>query len=379
MEYRNSSPDQGSFYYAGFNGFGCMRPARDNILNKTFYAYVPLSRMPRDFEQHRRSMSQQIVIDITEEEEAAAAGPNLPAFPLKRETPSLATDCPIADLPTVDGDEHQREASGNTHMVANRPLERVQDAHVPSLKQMQIQHMLNPTTPWPHGQDSQHGTSNNPLFIATPSTSSVLSSYGSPSISSTTLNGDSAWISEKRHGLIIEIHDACLEASNRFIRLNTHYAHDQHHGMRSRRYRPYGLGNQDLFTSSRASQHTTARTLMDNISRISTHIWREARRDIMARHRAEADAVRRMRDLYAWGEIVVRSVEYGWDYESEDDGGSTVTGVPEDGIDRICEAARWFCLGLSDQEAWNECDGLARALEHLQMQEGKGEGEGEGV
>ena len=91
----------------------------------------------------------------------------------------------------------------------------------------------------------------------------------------------------------------------------------------------------------------------------------------MARHSAEADAVRRMRDLYAWGEIVVRSVEYGWDYESEDDGGSTVTGVPEGGIDRICEAARWFCLGLSDQEAWNECDRLARAVEHLQMQGGE--------
>ena len=169
MEHRSSSPDQGSFDYTGFNGFGYMRPARDNILNKTFYTYVPLSRMPRDFEQHRRSMSpQQIVIDITEEEQADATSPNLPAFPLKRETPSLATDCPMADLPTVDGDEHQREAFGNTHMVANRPLERVHDAHVPSLKQMQIQYMLNPTTPMPHGQYSRQATSNNPLFYSHP-------------------------------------------------------------------------------------------------------------------------------------------------------------------------------------------------------------------
>ena len=41
------------------------------------------------------------------------------------------------------------------------------------------------------------------------------------------------------------------------------------------------------------------------------HRWCKARNDGMAPHRAEAEAVRVMRDLYVWGEAVAWGLEEG--------------------------------------------------------------------
>jgi hypothetical protein len=387
MEYSSPYFNQSSYNYANFRGFEYMRPAYNNhSLNRTFYTYLPLSRMAHVSGQgRRRSMSPpsvERVIELDEVEEPPVPNSARQVFAadelLMGDVPSVSTsDCPMADIPAVGGSAYQGEAFGEPHMAANPPPNEPPHDTISQINRhtrMEIPNMLNPETPSNYGQDSQQGTSHNPLLISTPSVSSMLSTrYGSPTISSTTIRGDSSWVTERRNTLVTDIHSACLEASNRYIRLLRHSAHNHHHGMRqgrNARYHPYSPPSYRARSPfSRRDQNTTARTLMENISRISTHLWREARRDIMARHRAEADTVRRMRNLYAWGEVVVRSVADGWDYENEDDGRSTMTGVPEDGIGRICEAARRFCLGLRDQGAWDECDRHARALGNLRSQE----------
>jgi hypothetical protein len=105
---------------------------------------------------------------------------------------------------------------------------------------------------------------------------------------------------------------------------------------------------------------------MDNISVISTYVWRKARRDVMAPHRAEAAAVRTMKDLYAWGEIVVRGFEgedRGCD-EQEGESESSVLGDERD-AGRVGEAAKRLCRWFGDEQASNVCEELAGELLHL--------------
>ncbi|RAL62517.1 hypothetical protein DID88_005082 [Monilinia fructigena] len=48
---------------------------------------------------------------------------------------------------------------------------------------------------------------------------------------------------------------------------------------------------------------------MDNIEVISTFLWRKARRDEMAPHKAESDAVIDMNNLYKWGGNLIGGME----------------------------------------------------------------------
>lgn len=91
----------------------------------------------------------------------------------------------------------------------------------------------------------------------------------------------------------------------------------------------------------------------------------------MAPHRSEADAVRAMRDLYAWGEIVVKAMESGMIYEDDDEseGRSTVTGLDVDGDIRIAQAAKRFCHWLGDRDAWEECEKLLGRLREREERE----------
>jgi hypothetical protein len=102
---------------------------------------------------------------------------------------------------------------------------------------------------------------------------------------------------------------------------------------------------------------------MDNISRISTHVWRKARSDVMAPHRAEAAAVRTMKELYAWGETVVRGFE-GEDRGCDEQEGESESSVVGDEGDagRIGGAAKRLCHWFGDEQASNVCEELAGEL-----------------
>jgi hypothetical protein len=103
---------------------------------------------------------------------------------------------------------------------------------------------------------------------------------------------------------------------------------------------------------------------MDNISTICTHLWRKARKDVMAPHRAEAETVRVMKDLYEWGEVIARGLERDTD---EDGGDSGEMGM------RVVEAARLFCKWLGDGRAVVECEETGEELRGL-MEGNRGAG-----
>lgn len=87
----------------------------------------------------------------------------------------------------------------------------------------------------------------------------------------------------------------------------------------------------------------------------------------MAPHRAEADAVRVMRDLYAWGEIVAS----GLDNEGIDIGGDDrvrnagAEATEEDASMKVGRAAKRLCQWLGDGHAWDECHGVMGELRDL--------------
>ena len=90
----------------------------------------------------------------------------------------------------------------------------------------------------------------------------------------------------------------------------------------------------------------------------------------MAPHRAEADAVREMGDLYAWGEVLVKGLES----EGVDGGDGGVEGSlgGDSGLMEVAKAARRFCVWLKDWRAWGACkrvEGLMRDLEREEMRE----------
>lgn len=152
-------------------------------------------------------------------------------------------------------------------------------------------------------------------------------------------------------------------------------------------------------------QHSTSPSLMDNISTISTHLWRTARADPLAPRRAEADAVTDMRDLYRWGEIIARGIhihdesspyspafldttinslssssetgldlEMGMGVEVEDEIGEGVRDGKWEGegglkCKRTARAARKLCSWIGDGMATNQCRGILGELRELRRVE----------
>ena len=124
---------------------------------------------------------------------------------------------------------------------------------------------------------------------------------------------------------------------------------------------------------------------MDNISAICTHMWRKARNDDMAPRRAEADAVRAMRDLYAWGEVIVRGLEDGGqgdvDMRSVDgcglQGWSREEGWHREESEavRVGEAAKRLCRWFGDWRKWETCEEVLEMLRGLEEREFGREGE----
>jgi hypothetical protein len=111
---------------------------------------------------------------------------------------------------------------------------------------------------------------------------------------------------------------------------------------------------------------------MDYISIISTHIWRKARSDLIAPHRAEAVAVREMRDLYTWGEFLVRGVEdedHVYDEEQSDRTHDAWT--EEESTMMVGEVAARLCRWLRDREALRACQRVSMELMGLMRDQAK--------
>lgn len=128
---------------------------------------------------------------------------------------------------------------------------------------------------------------------------------------------------------------------------------------------------------------------MDNISAICTHMWRKARNDGMAPHRAEADAVRGMRDLYAWGEVVVRGLGEGGEGDV-DKGSVDCCGREERESEegwhreeseavRVGEAAKRLCRWFGERRMWETCEDVLERLRGLEERVFEREMRGENV
>jgi len=170
---------------------------------------------------------------------------------------------------------------------------------------------------------------------------------------------------EKRSHHFVTLYNICLDASANYL-----FALRRHQHLKSwkaRHYHPYSRPHPE------ASRHAS---LMDNISMICTYMWRKARSDGMAPHRAEAKAVRVMRDLYAWGQLLVQGFQ---DDENEDEDEEMDEGETEEGWDgeeslamMVGQAAKRLCSELRDWRAWGVCDDITTDLRDLEREGGLG-------
>jgi hypothetical protein len=187
---------------------------------------------------------------------------------------------------------------------------------------------------------------------------------------------------ERYYFLVNRFYNTCLDASTSYIRTlrpipRHRNSPSSHTRSNSARHHPYGLTQSHAparAPRARQGYNIPGReaTLMDNLSVISTHLWRKARSDGMAPHRAEADAVRAMRNLYAWGEILVRGLEEGvygrQDEEMETESGLSSLGEEEGEVVRVGEAAKRLCEWLRDRRAWGVCERVLKELRKLEEQ-----------
>lgn len=212
------------------------------------------------------------------------------------------------------------------------------------------------------GQDNFQSTSYSPSRTP-PSTP------GTSEFSGSTFRSDSL-VSQatERYNIVVDVYYICVDASSKYIR--SLRATSRHRRSRNHRHSPYR--NHSSRESSSTSQSSIEDpNLMDNISVISNNLWREARRDIMARHRVEAEAVQDMCRLYAWGEMVVQARDSRGLYENDNESeGGSVVAVVGDTL-RAAEAAKSFCLWMGDDAASREC---VIALVRLRRLEGEQRG-----
>ncbi|TGO56396.1 hypothetical protein BCON_0078g00130 [Botryotinia convoluta] len=168
-------------------------------------------------------------------------------------------------------------------------------------------------------------------------------------------------IPEQRYFLLNTLYQICLDATTTYIRA---LPNSSHIGLRyertrsySHRYHPYrGKGRERSYNDDHS------KTLMDNIEVISTFLWRKARRDQMAPHRAESDAAMDMNNLYKWGENLVDGMEE----RAGTEGARTA----------VLNAALTMCGWLRVAEASTLCkeiEGELRGLANLELERAKQE------
>ncbi|KUJ22376.1 uncharacterized protein LY89DRAFT_575666 [Mollisia scopiformis] len=178
-------------------------------------------------------------------------------------------------------------------------------------------------------------------------------------------------IAEERCYLLSTLYQTCQSAAANYVRT----APVTPRARAIPRYHPYATRSSRVSSAAAKKEGKKTATLMDSISRICTQIWRKARRDLVAPHREEADAVREMRDLYKWSEVVARCMESDGLDDGEGEVGSEVSGTEDDGLGfpgmSAAKAAKRICQWLGDEEAWDTCDTVMGELRDL--------GEGDGV
>ncbi|KAG4442283.1 hypothetical protein IFR05_002207 [Cadophora sp. M221] len=187
-------------------------------------------------------------------------------------------------------------------------------------------------------------------------------------------------VTERRSYLLNTLYHICMDATSTYITNlppATRHRHNQlpRHRNHGSRHQPYPSHRSGQAVGGVSNSNSRRCTLMDNIRDISTHMWRRARSDEMAPHRAEADAILTMRDLYAWGEVVAQGMESnggnveGGEYAGE---GSVGEDPTEIGSLKVAYAARKLCRWLSDRQAWEDCDGVMSELSDLIEVDGLG-------
>jgi hypothetical protein len=247
-----------------------------------------------------------------------------------------------------------------------------------------VNDLLNSASP----NDDQYSNETRTLGINNASTSvngsgqaRTISSSSAMSISSTDTLHHQFSIAEERMFLVSELYYRCRDASASYRRsLSTINRHPSRASRTSSsghfRHKPYGRRSRP---GQQAHQINVNRpqSLMDNISAICTHMWRGARSDALAPRREEAEAVRMMRDLYVWGEIIIRR------YQSDDfedtimncgrATGSLSSSAGNDIWSRVGEAAKNLCEWFANDEALASCEGIANKLRELKEKEDGGE------
>lgn len=173
-------------------------------------------------------------------------------------------------------------------------------------------------------------------------------------------------IPEQRYFLLNTLYQICLDATTTYIRA---LPASSRPGLRyerrreySNRYHPYRGGERE-----RPYNEDHSKTLMDNIEIISTYLWRRARRDEMAPHRAESDAVVDMNNLYKWGEKLIDGMEE----RSRDEAART----------SVLHAAMAMCGWLRVSEACALCkevEGELRDLTNLETDRAREEDDQDG-
>ncbi|ESZ99297.1 hypothetical protein SBOR_0338 [Sclerotinia borealis F-4128] len=174
-------------------------------------------------------------------------------------------------------------------------------------------------------------------------------------------------IPEQRYFLLSTLYQICIDATTTYIRSLPRSSHANLRPGRGRlysnRYHPYrGKARERSYNDDHS------KTLMDNIEVISTFLWRKARRDEMAPHRAESDAVMDMNNLYKWGENLV--------------GGKEERARDEEARTAVLHAAMAMCDWLRVSEASNLCrevGGELRDLTNLESGRVRDDNDGNGV
>ncbi|KAB8302693.1 hypothetical protein EYC80_006055 [Monilinia laxa] len=199
-----------------------------------------------------------------------------------------------ADVDYCQCQENACASSNRTGKLRPPPLRLASDSRLPSIAMM-----LNEC---PSNRASLHPTGNYafpiPIFDNRRSFSNA---------SGSTIVG-TASIPGQRYFLLNTLYQICLDATTTYIRA---FPQSSHSGLRweprhsySNRYHPYrGKARERSYNDDQS------KTLMDNIEVISTFLWRNARRDEMAPHKAESDAVIDMNNLYKWGGNLVGGME----------------------------------------------------------------------
>ncbi|KAF7949789.1 uncharacterized protein EAE97_003298 [Botrytis byssoidea] len=200
----------------------------------------------------------------------------------------------------------------------------------------------------------------NSMGIYTPSKSTLDNRMSISDASDSTIVAPVS-IPEQRYFLLNTLYQVCLDATTTYIRAlpNTSSTGIRYERNRSysHRYHPYrGKGRERSYNDDHS------KTLMDNIEVISTFLWRKARRDQMAPHRAESDAAMDMNNLYKWGENLVDGMEE----RARTEGARTA----------VLNAASAMCEWLRIAEACTLCkeiEGELRGLTNLEMERARQE------